>query len=138
MHFTGDRFRVERIYRTFPIGIMHFTRTVFLCLVVIFVVSCGGDEAPIETTAHVVPVESLHPNIAKVYSDPNIGSRCSPALSCNETIRVDCAIEVDGPQIYYNGTTGQAIMYCGGACVDPDNRASGNCTCPPKQWACKP
>ena len=116
---------------------MRATRTIILCFVVTLLGSCGGDEATIDTTAHVVPVELLHPDIAKVYSDPDFGSRCSPALSCNGTVRVDCAIEVDGPQIYYNGSTGQAIMYCGGACVDPANRASGTCTCPPKQWACK-
>ena len=113
-----------------PLRILQFL--FFLCLA-----ACGGDGASTDTTTYIVRTDQLHPSIAKVYTDPYIGARCGPALSCNGIIRIDCAIEVDGPEIYYNGATGEPVMYCGGGCLDPSNMGSGTCTCPPKQWICK-
>lgn len=110
---------------------------VSFCFVVL--ASCGGDGAPVDTTARILASSDVHPEIAKIYADPGIGNRCKAPRVCNGTVRVDCGVEFDGPEIFYEEQTGKVIMQCGGACMlvdNPDPDPTMCKACPPKQWSC--
>ena len=76
----------------------------------------------------------LHPAIKAEYD--SLG--CDGARICNSVIRLSCKPEVDGPVGYYDSTTGDSIMYCGGTCLFPDPEDPKSCkSCPPSEWECQ-
>lgn len=81
--------------------------------------------------------ESLHQDIRKIYDKMNDGSMCKEPLTCGDIVMIDCGHEVDGPLNYYDNTTGEVIMYCGGACMISDPKDPKACAiCPPVEWTC--
>jgi hypothetical protein len=67
--------------------------------------------------------------------------RCDKVTQCGQFVEVSCHPELDGPLGYFNNTTGEQIMKCGGVCDSPSRNSADPKACkecPPLQWAaCK-
>lgn len=101
--------------------------------------ACGGGSSATDSTLRTLTVDQLHPAIAKIYADPLVGAVCKAPQACNGAVRVNCGMEVDGPQNYYRESDGQLLMKCGGACMAPAQSDPLACkACPPSQWTCQP
>jgi len=61
---------------------------------------------------------------------------CDQVSSCGAVTRFSCHPEVDGPEMFFDNTTGVLIMACGGSCMrGPGLPGSKLCTaCPPPEW----
>jgi len=97
---------------------------IFLALSFGFNVSHGAD----------IP---LHPNVKAAIDSGN----CNKITRCGEYVEVSCHPEVDGSLNYYNNTTGEQIMRCGGVCDAPSRSSTDPkaCkACPPPQWSACP
>jgi len=64
---------------------------------------------------------------------------CNKIVHCDDVVAVSCHPERDGPLNYYNNTSGELIMRCGGSCMAGfGTPGSKRCeVCPPKEWTCK-
>jgi hypothetical protein len=78
-------------------------------------------------------------DINKFISENPDYSGCKKVVFCNDLVRIDCGVEVDGPEYFLNKNTGALISTCGGACFKPLGEQLQVCQtlCPPKEWTCK-
>lgn len=114
-------------------------RIALAALWTIILAACGGGSSAPDTALRTLTVDQLHPGIARIYADPLVGAMCKAPQACNGAVRVNCGMEVDGPQNYYRESDGQLLMKCGGACMAPAQSDPLACkACPPSQWTCQP
>jgi hypothetical protein len=61
---------------------------------------------------------------------------CDQVTSCGSVTRFSCHPEVDGPEMFFDNTTGVLIMACGGSCMRGAGLPGSKlCTaCPPPEW----
>lgn len=81
--------------------------------------------------------QKLHPKIRAYYSDRMFSQTCQAPLFCSDMVSIDCGAAADGPYTYFDNTTGEVIMECGGACMLNDPNDPKDCkSCPPREWTC--
>lgn len=79
-----------------------------------------------------VGAKTLHPKVQEFYQAEN---PCSEPEWCGDLVKIDCGSIADGPLGYFDNRTGEAIMWCGGACMAPEPLSPKDCTaCPPPEW----
>ena len=90
----------------------------------------------------VAATHSTEPPLhAKVRQVVAANASCDKIARCGQYVEVNCHPEVDGSLNYYDNTTGEELMKCGGTCDSPSRVSSDPqaCkACPPPQWkACQ-
>ncbi len=96
------------------------------------------DEDSNDKVAVEISIEDLHTDILPIY-DANINvwaDRCGLPLACDDIVQIDCGSETDGPRNYFNNSTGEVVMYCGGSCLIPGTQPLDCEACPPPEWLC--
>jgi hypothetical protein len=103
------------------------------CMVLALLVACSR-EAQNPATATSTSIDKLPPAVQTFYRTHG----CNKVSTCGALIEVSCKPEVDGALAYFEASTGEIVMRCGGACDVPRSREPADpkmCSaCPPLQW----
>ncbi len=102
------------------------------------IIGCKHDNNDSSPQSEIISPDLLHPTVKVIHDDLKEQLPCDEPRSCGSVIVLYCSPEVDGPVSFYDNSTGESIMYCGGACMAFDPNNPKNCKkCPPDEWRCE-